>query len=435
MKKEDFDKNIKIYFFESNRSQALELQSILYTPIPYRIPVSFADTINSANDTEKYIKENYSKEEQEALKHNEKINNQFLKELLKFKKPSDDDAFTLAKKYHGKLKKIKYKAPDTLRNITTNDDLDKMAGYFVIDANALINTNEELLTEFLNLNFNNFNDFLVFFTKYFGMFIDLFDDSDLKDIKIDELTDLNIIISLARKAYSLKKTEIINTQKLFSDFVNLLYGYKNNKEIDSLTLKQKFYVFYEEHRKELDKISSNYQHYGSFNFEYSEKYNEKLKHKSTTELIAKIKKIDKNGDLITNLNGISTQNIYTVFYISIYYSVLNNSVFIRQCKNCHRYFITSKSNTFFCDNVYYAGKTCKEVGNQLQQKRKEDQNPVYSKYRKKFANKATLLKRNPDVYSKEDYDNWKKEAQQYIQDIKNGLKTEDEFDKWLDKHK
>ena len=90
MKKEDFDKNIKIYFFESNRSQALELQSILYTPIPYRIPVSFADTINSANDTEKYIKENYSKEEQEALKHNEKINNQFLKEYLKLKKPSEE---------------------------------------------------------------------------------------------------------------------------------------------------------------------------------------------------------------------------------------------------------------------------------------------------------------------------------------------------------
>lgn len=434
MRKEDFDKTIKIYYFDGNRSQVLELQSILYTYIPYRIPVSFADASNSANDTEKYIKENYSKEEQEALKYNENIDNQFLKEFFKHKHRSDDEAFALVQKYHGKLKKVDYKAPDTLRNITTNDDLDKLTGYFVIDANALIKTNEELLTEFLNLNFNSFNDFLVFFTKYFGVFIDLFDDSDLKDIKKDELTDLNIIISLARKAYSLNKTEIINTQKLFSDFINLLYGYKNNKEIDSLTLKQKFYVFYEEHQKELDKISSTYQHYGSFNFEYSEKYKENLKHKSTTELIAKIKKIDKKGDLITNINGISTQNIYTVFYISIYNSVLNDSVFIRQCKNCHRYFITSKSNTFFCDNIYYTDKTCKEVGNQLQQKRKEDQNPVYSKYRKKFANKATLLKRNPDVYSKEDYDNWKKEAQQYIQDIKNGIKTEDEFDKWLDKN-
>ena len=38
------------------------------------------------------------------------------------------------------------------------------------------------------------------------------------------------------------------------------------------------------------------------------------------------------------------------------------------------------------------------------------------------------------MYSKEDYDNWKKEAQQFIQDIKNGIKTEDKFDKWLDKN-
>ena len=38
------------------------------------------------------------------------------------------------------------------------------------------------------------------------------------------------------------------------------------------------------------------------------------------------------------------------------------------------------------------------------------------------------------VYSKEDYDNWKKEAQQFIKAIKKGLKTEDEFDKWLDKN-
>ena len=40
-----------------------------------------------------------------------------------------------------------------------------------------------------------------------------------------------------------------------------------------------------------------------------------------------------------------------------------------------------------------------------------------------------------DIYTKEDYDNWKKEAQQYIQNIKKGIQTEEEFDKWLDKNK
>lgn len=58
-----------------------------------------------------------------------------------------------------------------------------MTGYFVIDSNALINKNGELLIEFLNLDFDRFNDFVIFFTKYFGMFIDLFDDSDIKILK------------------------------------------------------------------------------------------------------------------------------------------------------------------------------------------------------------------------------------------------------------
>ena len=424
MKKSDFDKNIKIYSIASNHYQGLSLKSILYTPIPYRIPVAFAETENSADDTEKYIKETYSKEEQEALAYNDKINTEFWNALLKLKNPSEEETVALSKKYQAKLNNFKYTAPDELRNITSNDNLDRLKGYFVIDSNALININGELLIEFLNLDFNRFNDFLVFFTKYFGMFIDSFDDSDIKDIKIDELTDLNIIISLAEKAYISSKNEIIYMQNLFTDFVNLLYGYNNDKEIESLTLKQKFYIFYEDHKKELNKFSSNYQHYGSFNFEYSQVYADNLKHKNTSELIKKIKKLDANGNKISR-----------VFYISLYNLVINNNELIRQCKNCHRYFLTTKSNTFFCDNIYYESKTCKEVGNQLQQKRKEDENPIYKKYRNTFANKSTLLRRNPDIYSEEDYENWKKEAQSFIKDIKNGIRTEEEFDKWLDKNK
>lgn len=435
MKKSDFDKNIKIYSIASNHYQGLSLKSILYTPIPYRIPVAFAETENSADDTEKYIKETYSKEEQEALAYNDRINTEFWNKLLKLKNASEEETVALSKKYQAKLNSFKYTAPDELRNITTNDNINNLTGYFVIDSNALINKNGELLIEFLNLDFNRFNDFLVFFTKYFGMFIDLFNDSDIKDIKIDELTNLNIIISLAKKIYSLTKNEIIEMQNLLTGFVNILYGYENDKEIDSLTLKQKFYIFYEKHKNELDKISNNYQHYGSFNFEYSQVYKNDLKHKSTSELIKKIKKIDEDGHKISSDNGILTQNIYTIFYISLYNLVINDNDFIRQCKNCHRYFLTNKSNTYYCDNIYYEGKTCKDVGNQLSQKRKENKEPVYGKYRSIYANKATLLKRYPDIYSQEDYDKWKKEAKQFMNDIRHGLKTYDEFDKWLDKNK
>lgn len=433
MKKKEFDKNIKIISLANNELQGLNLKSILYTPIPYRIPVAFADPTNSADDTKKYIKENYSKEEQENLKYNDKINTAFFNELSKLNKPSEKEAAELAKKYSSKLKAIKYKAPDDLRNITTDDNIDTMKGYFVIDSNALINKNGELLIEFLNLDFNIFNHFLVFFTKYFGMFIDSFNDIDFKNIKIDELTDINSIVSLAKQAYSAHKNDIISIQNLFADFVNILYGYDNNEDINSLTLKQKFYVFYEEHKLELNKFATDYQHNGLFYFNYSPMYKDNLKHKNTAELISKINEFDKNGTKISNNYSISTENIYTVFYISLYNLVLNNNAFIRQCKNCHKYFLTSKSNTFYCTNIYYDNKTCREVGNQLAQKRKEEADPVYNRYRKLLSKKSMNVLRNKDIDKyKKDYENFKEEANKIKKDIKDGTKTYDDFNKWLD---
>ena len=46
------------------------------------------------------------------------------------------------------------------------------------------------------------------------------------------------------------------------------------------------------------------------------------------------------------------------------------------------------------------------------------------------------VKRNPDIeYYKTNYEKWKKEAKQFINDIKNGKKTYDEFDEWLNEKK
>ena len=40
-----------------------------------------------------------------------------------------------------------------------------------------------------------------------------------------------------------------------------------------------------------------------------------------------------------------------------------------------------------------------------------------------------MVKRNPDIPSyKTNYEKWKKEAKQFIQDIKSGIKTYDEFE-------
>ena len=384
MKRTDFNKEIKITSLIDGKLLGLELKSILYTPNKYRIPVAFSDRVNSADDTEKYISENYSKEDQEKLKHNEEIDNEFLAKVIELN--SDDKIKKLAKEYKAKCFDVDYKAPNALRCLTTDDDIDNLSGYLVIDSNAILDYSGETLAEFLNFDFSKFNNFFVFFTKYFGMFIDSLSEEDLENLEIDELTDIKLIISLAVKVYENSRKNIVQIQNLFKKFVDFLYGYNNSQALESLTLKQKFYVFYEQNHKDLDDFSQSYYHKG-------------------------------------------------LFYIFLYNIVLNNAVMIRQCKNCHRYFTTTKSNTYYCDNIYSQNKSCKDVGNQLSQKRKETKEPAYGKYRSIYSKKATLLSRHPDIYSREAYEQWKKEANQFMNDIRHGQKTYDEFDKWLDKNK
>ena len=178
-------------------------------------------------------------------------------------------------------------------------------------------------------------------------------------------------------------------------------------------------------------FSSDYIHDGLYNFKYSKE----LKYTNIDELISKVKALDPDGNKISTANQITSDNIFTMFYISLYHLVLDRPHIISKCKNCNKYFITTKTNTFYCDNIFYNNKTCRDMGNQRTQKKKQTTEPVYGRYRNIFSTKSRLIKTHPDIYSKEKYEKWKKEASQFMQDIREGKKTYEEFDKWLDKNK
>ena len=222
MKRTDFNKELKIISLAKDKLLGLELKSILYTPNKYRIPVAFADRSNSADDTEKYISENYSKEEQDKLKHNDAINDEFLAKVVELGSGSEDEICKLAKEYKAKLFDVDYKAPAELRCLTPDDNIDHLSGYLVIDSNAILDFGGETMAEFLNLDFDSFNNFFVFFTKFFGMFIDSLNDADLENLQIDELTDIKLILSLAEKVYKNSKQNIIQVQNLFKKFVDFM---------------------------------------------------------------------------------------------------------------------------------------------------------------------------------------------------------------------
>ena len=154
-------------------------------------------------------------------------------------------------------------------------------------------------------------------------------------------------------------------------------------------------------------------------------------------LINTMTKNDPNGKkIVGNIYNFKTNNLSAYFYIVLYHIVLNDIDYIKRCQICGRYFFSDKNTTLYCNGKYTDGITCKEYGIKTSQKRKENEEPVYGKYRQIYAKKAMAVKRNPDIeYYKTTYEKWKKEAKQFINDIKSGKKSYDEFDEWLDKSK
>ena len=151
MNKETFNKKIKITILSSAHYEGFSYNSILYTPIKYRIPVDFADTSNSIDDTDKYIKENYTKEQQQIIKNNSKTNTNFLNELMRMK-ITDESVQKLVEKYEKNFIPFEYTPPDTLRNLNVSDNIKDLNGYLVLDANAILTPIGETLVEFLNFH-------------------------------------------------------------------------------------------------------------------------------------------------------------------------------------------------------------------------------------------------------------------------------------------
>lgn len=313
------------------------------------------------------------------------------------------------------------------------------------------------LIAFLNLDFNNFDDFFKFFCTFFFIYLDKIPGEQL--IKIFKGFDKNIInmgtnkpIHIANKEllkkcaesfYETEKDALIKIQLLFRNFVDYIFNNNREKRLNKLSNAQRFYIF-QNINKDLQEISEDYICDYSLNFSFTDEefMNELLCEiqkgisnplSDENFLINTMTQNDPNGKkIVGNKYNFKTNNLSAYFYIILYHIVLNAIDCIKRCQVCGKYFFSDKNTTLYCNGKYAEDITCKEYGIKTSQKRKENEEPVYGKYRQIYAKKAMTVKRNPDIeYYKTTYEKWKKEAKQFINDIKSGKKTYDEFDEWL----
>lgn len=284
------------------------------------------------------------------------------------------------------------------------------------------------LIDFLNTNFSNFDEYFVWFTKFFTSYIKYFEKSDIDNLKIDNTYSYSEIENLGKKYFKLIKKDAIKVQKIYSEFVDYIFNKHPLENSRAMTNKIRFYIYYTSHFKTLKQYVTNFQIDNAFNYkifpEYLENSEEKLLDFFTTG--------QHFADVYAETNATSS-SVYTILYITLFKFVEEYKNIIKKCKNCGKYFITDNPRINYCNNLFKEKQTCRDIGNQIAQRIKQENEIVYGKYRKIYAKKAMLVKRNPDIeVYKKDYENWKKKAKEFMDAIRSETKTYEDFDKWLE---
>jgi len=324
------------------------------------------------------------------------------------------------------------------RTLSFNDNINSLTGYILFKKEDVQQQFDLSLLDFISYNFNNLNDYYLFFINYFDYFLPKLDKEDLDKFKLITLYPIKDIITLARKYYEKEISNIKKYQQLFKNCINFCYQIDAPIDLSKLTLQQRFFIYNQLYKNPFKEIANKFESINLLDYTYDNiPYNsDVIEPKDVLIISTIIHTYDPDGTLLLNSYQLKTDNIFTAFYISLFNIIGMDDFYIKICGNCKKYFLTPKLNIAYCDRIWNSDLTCKDVGSRLSQKRKEQENTVYGKYRNIFSKKRMLMKRNPDIKKYEkDYEEYKKEANRIKKEIKNGKKTYEDFDKWLEENK
>ena len=320
--------------------------------------------------------------------------------------------------------------------LSYDEDVSKLDGYIMFKIDTVEEHFNLPLLDYISYHFNNINDYYLFFINNLNYFADKLYDTDLKKIEFYKLYKIQDILKIAKKYYYDLVENLIKEQKMFKDCIDFCYGNRPPISLDMLTFQQRFFVYNQLYHYPLKQFASDFETVNLLDYTYDTiPYNPEVVDPRDIIFVSGIVKgMDEDGSCISSTNKYITSNFFTVMFIYMFNILGKQHLFIKECGNCKKYFITQKENVSYCDRVIKDNLTCKDIGNKEYQKRKQEKEPVYNKYRNILSKKSMRASRNPDIDSyKKDYEDFKKKAQKYLNDIKEGKTTIEKFEKWLDK--
>lgn len=320
-------------------------------------------------------------------------------------------------------------------SLSFNHNVNELDGYIVFEPTTAVEHHDLSLLDFISYDFNIFNDYLLFFINFFDYFIDKLDDTDIKYIELDTLYPVSEIVEIAKKYYNKEKENLIYYQSLFKKCINFVYSIDNLINMKYLTHKQIFYLYNQIYPNTFAEFKQNFHSTDLLDYNYTDLplKNETISIENINNLISAIEEADPTGRKLSNLQQFKTNNLFTSFYITLFNIVSVNKMHVKICGNCKRYFITHKKTISYCDRNMGEYPTCKDVGNKEYQKRKDENDEVYHKYRVLGTRKKTRVARNPEIeLYKKDLKQYREIGKQMYKDARSGKISKEEFQKWVD---
>lgn len=284
------------------------------------------------------------------------------------------------------------------------------------------------IIRFINADFSSFvTAYLTFFCFYgFSILKEFY-----KDIPNPQLYKTeNDFIKTYEPIFIRIKPKLKELQYLIKRCIDYMYNLNNNSKDKSYSPFEKYLTY---------TISNNVFKYSTnievFYFQLFAHDTLNIASQSITPKI--VREHLENG--IININDSAvfhTTYLSNILYVSLSEIASNETIKIKICKNCGKYFIPIKNTEKYCDITYYKNEsTCKLIGanNSYTKKRKSVEGIKF--YRNNYQRRLMQAKRSDDEQVKQSFENWKQLAKSKIKEFNNSEISSEELLEWMRKNK
>lgn len=284
------------------------------------------------------------------------------------------------------------------------------------------------IIRFINADFSSFEtSYLTFFCFYgFSILKEFY-----KDIPNPQLYKTeNDFIKTYEPIFIRIKPKLKELQYLIKRCIDYMYNLNNNSKDKSYSPFEKYLTY---------TISNNVFKYSTnievFYFQLFAHDTLNIASQSITPKI--VREHLENGIINKNDSAVfHTAYLSNILYVSLAEIASNETIKIKICKNCGKYFIPIKNTEKYCDITYYKNEsTCKLIGanNSYTKKRKSVEGIKF--YRNNYQRRLMQAKRSDNEQIKQSFENWKQLAKCKIKEFNNNQISENELLEWMKNNK